>query len=133
VSEHAESSRSLTDDQGAGNTAFPLLQHNENPDLVIWATDYSSTAVDVVKANSLYPKPPNGKGILHAAVWDITSRPPADSPVTYSLPEGLEPGTVDVITVIYVLSALHPTEWDQAIHNLYTVRLPPNTSTKPSC
>jgi tRNAThr (cytosine32-N3)-methyltransferase len=37
------------DDQGAGNTAYPLLQHNENPDLVIWATDYSSTAVDVVK------------------------------------------------------------------------------------
>lgn len=35
--------------QGAGNTAFPLLQHNENPELVIWATDYSHTAVDVVK------------------------------------------------------------------------------------
>jgi len=35
--------------QGAGNTAFPLLQHNENPELVIWATDYSYTAVDVVK------------------------------------------------------------------------------------
>jgi tRNAThr (cytosine32-N3)-methyltransferase len=92
---------------------------------VIWATDYSSTAVDVVKANPLYPKPPNGKGILHAAVWDITARPPTDSPVTYSLPEGLEPGTVDVITVIYVLSALHPTEWDQAIHNLYAVRASP--------
>lgn len=37
------------DGQGAGNTAFPLLQHNENPDLTIWATDYSSTAVEVVK------------------------------------------------------------------------------------
>lgn len=117
--------RPLSYHQGAGNTAFPLLQHNENPELVIWATDYSSTAVDVVKANSLYPKPPNGKGILHAAVWDITSKPSANSSTTYSLPEGLEPGTVDVITVIYVLSALHPTEWDQAIHNLYTVCLTP--------
>jgi tRNAThr (cytosine32-N3)-methyltransferase len=61
-------------------------------------------------------------------VWDITSKPlPAPSadgavpPRTFSLPEGVEPGTVDVLTVIYVLSALHPTEWDQAIHNLYSV------------
>jgi len=30
---------------------------------------------------------------------------------------------VDVITVIYVLSALHPKEFDQAIHNLYAVSL----------
>lgn len=54
-------------------------------------------------------------------MWDITAQPPADSPTTYLLPEGLEPDSVDVITVIYVLSALHPKEWDQAIHNLYAV------------
>ena len=58
-------------------------------------------------------------------MWDITSRS-EDPERTYSLPEGVEPGTVDAITVIYVLSALHPDEWDQAIHNLYTVRLPPS-------
>jgi len=75
------------------------------------------------QANPLYPKPPNGKGVLHAAVWDITARPPSDSPTTYLLPEGLEPNSVDVITVIYVLSALHPTEFDQAIQNLYAVCL----------
>ena len=39
----------------------------------------------------------------------------------YSLPDGLEPGSVDIITVIFCLSALHPREWDQAIHNFYTV------------
>jgi tRNAThr (cytosine32-N3)-methyltransferase len=81
----------------------------------------------------MYPKPEHGKGILHASVWDITSRPASDETLptladtsqpatpTYSLPEGIEPGTVDVITVIYVLSALHPNEWEQAIHNLWTV------------
>jgi tRNAThr (cytosine32-N3)-methyltransferase len=80
----------------------------------------------------MYPCPSHGKGKIKAAVWDITStpssladalnvdsRPPAS---TYHLPEGLEPGSVDVLTVIYVLSALHPREWEQAIHNLYTVR-----------
>lgn len=39
---------------GAGNTVFPLLNHNENPDLQLWATDYSAQAVEVVKVR-LYP------------------------------------------------------------------------------
>lgn len=83
----------------------------------------------------MYPKPAHGKGVIHASVWDITSKPPPTSsaslstdvaPIrTFSLPEGVEPGTVDVLTVIYVLSALHPTEWDQAIHNLYSVSRAP--------
>jgi len=43
------------------------------------------------------------------------------SPTSFFLPTGILPNSVDVITVIYVLSALHPLEWEQAIHNLYTV------------
>ena len=64
---------------------------------------------------------------MKASVWDITSdiQPGMPSfPSTVSnatLPEGVVPNSVDVITVIYVLSALHPSEWEQAIHNLYTV------------
>jgi len=50
------------------------------------------------------------------------------SPQSFSLPFGLKPNSVDVLTVIYVLSALHPTEWDQAIHNLYTVSAALHTS-----
>lgn len=34
---------------GAGNTVFPLLAVNENPDLVVHACDYSARAVEVVK------------------------------------------------------------------------------------
>ncbi|OCF30390.1 S-adenosylmethionine-dependent methyltransferase [Kwoniella heveanensis BCC8398] len=128
---------------GAGNTVFPLLMRNENPDLVIHATDYSKTAVDVVKANKMYPRAEHGSGILHASVWDITSTPSTlasssststsksgtsataePEEVTYTLPEGIKPGTVDVISVIFVLSALHPREWKQAIHNLYTALKP---------
>lgn len=37
--------------QGAGNTVYPLLMHNENPDLTLWATDYSAQAVGVVKVS----------------------------------------------------------------------------------
>ncbi|WVQ79877.1 hypothetical protein IAT38_001977 [Cryptococcus sp. DSM 104549] len=145
---------------GAGNTVFPLLMRNENPELNIYATDYSSTAVRVVKANPMFPKAEHGKGTLHASVWDITSKPSPPSPSTpssttplepsasdligslsldeahpaasssasalptYSLPEGITPNSVDVISVIFVLSALHPKEWEQAIHNLYTALKP---------
>lgn len=37
--------------QGAGNTVFPLLMRNENPELNVYATDYSATAVKVVKVS----------------------------------------------------------------------------------
>lgn len=76
----------------------------------IFATDYSSKAVDVVKYNPLYQDTPVGK--VHAGVWDLSSD---------SLPEGVEPGSVDVVVMIFVLSALHPTEWTQAVANIYRV------------
>lgn len=95
----------------------------------------------------MYPKAEHGFGTMHASVWDITSKlsphstsssstsaSPEDQlsslsieeQPTYSLPEGITPGSVDVISVIFVLSALHPREWKQAIHNLYTVRQVPS-------
>lgn len=109
---------------GAGNTVFPLLMHNENPDLKIVATDYSAQAVKVVQSSELYPKAEHGIGEIRAAVWDITQKPAEGSGVTYALPEGVEPGTIDVLTVVYVLSALHPDEWKQAVHNLYSALKP---------
>jgi tRNAThr (cytosine32-N3)-methyltransferase len=70
----------------------------------------------------MYPRAEHGKGVLHAAVWDITSKPQdPEQGVDYTLPAGVEAGTVDIITVIFVLSALHPKEWEQAIHNMFTV------------
>ena len=39
----------LARSQGAGNTVFPLLAKNENPQLVVHACDYAASAVEVVK------------------------------------------------------------------------------------
>lgn len=91
----------------------------------------------------MYPVPPHGKGILHSSVWDVTQPPvasqstvrqPTDSasvPSTNeesenyvkqsSLPEGVEPNSVDIAIMIFVLSALHPLEWQRAIANVYKV------------
>ena len=38
------------------------------------------------------------------------------------LPEDLEPESVDMAVLIFVLSALHPTEWLNAVKNVHKVR-----------
>ncbi len=51
-------------------------------------------------------------GTIQAAVWDLTSN---------TLPPYVEPGSVDVILLIFVLSALHPSEWANAVSNVHKV------------
>jgi tRNAThr (cytosine32-N3)-methyltransferase len=52
--------------------------------------------------------------VIHAAVWDATSPD--------ILPNGLEPMSADIVILIFVLSALHPKEWEQTILNVHKVR-----------
>ncbi|KAF9494909.1 methyltransferase [Pleurotus eryngii] len=99
---------------GAGNAVFPLLSVNQNPLLSIRAYDYSSHAVKVVQNHPLYTSPPMGD--IHSAVWDFTS--------AAGLPDGLIPGSVDIVTMVFVLSALHPDEWNRALLNVYTMLKP---------
>ncbi|EDR13942.1 uncharacterized protein LACBIDRAFT_229586 [Laccaria bicolor S238N-H82] len=99
---------------GAGNSVFPLLSANQNPDLRLRAYDYSSHAVKLVQTNPLYESPPVGS--IHAAVWDLTS---ADG-----LPSGIEPGIVDIVILVFVMSALHPDEWGRAINNIHKMLKP---------
>ncbi|KAG8884090.1 hypothetical protein FRB98_002615 [Tulasnella sp. 332] len=98
---------------GAGNAVFPLLASNKNPYLRINACDYSKHAVRVVRSNPLYKNPPCGS--IHSSIWDLSSQ---------TLPEGLKPCSVDIIIMVFVLSALHPDEWPQAIANVYTLLKP---------
>ena len=91
---------------GAGNTVFPLLERNKNPDLTIFACDYSAEAVQVVRTNPTYAAPEVGK--VRAFVWDLSSKAGIPS-------AEIEPGTLDVVVLIFVLSALHPREWKQAV------------------
>ena len=45
--------------------------HNENPDLTIWATDYSSTAVDVVKVSPATPARLSAALVLPGGSWQM--------------------------------------------------------------
>ncbi|KAH9940784.1 methyltransferase [Epithele typhae] len=98
---------------GAGNAVFPLLSANQNPLLSLRAYDYSSHAVKLVQNNPLYLQPP--LGTIEAAVWDLSSP---------SLPPGLEPGSLDIIVLIFVMSALHPEEWANAVANVHKLLKP---------
>lgn len=100
---------------GAGNTVFPLLEINANPALRIHACDYSKEAVSVVRSNPLYSAPPAGAK-CSASVWDLCS--------PHALPDGLEQGSVDIVVLIFVFSALHPREWLQAVKNIKALLKP---------
>lgn len=71
------------------------------------AADFSAKAIESVKANPAY----DGKAI-RAHHWDLSSA---------ELPPELLENSIDMITSIFVLSALHPTEFRQAIINIHKV------------
>lgn len=95
---------------GAGNTAFPILANNKNPQLKIHACDYSKTAVEVMRNQEGYDTKP-----IQADVWDVTSE---------ELPPGLEEGSVDVAILIFIFSALSPDQWALAVRNVHRVLKP---------
>ncbi|CEJ94520.1 Putative Methyltransferase domain-containing protein [[Torrubiella] hemipterigena] len=95
---------------GAGNTAFPVLANNKNPELKIHACDFSKTAVDVMRGHESYDEKH-----MQADVWDVAGD---------DLPPGLSEGTVDIAIMIFIFSALSPTEWDSAVRNVYRVLKP---------
>lgn len=77
---------------GAGNSVFPVLQHHKSK-IHIYACDISSNAVELVKAHPDYD-PATCTAFQH----DITS---------LEIPD-IEPGSLDVILAIFVISAIDP-------------------------
>ncbi|OJJ46891.1 hypothetical protein ASPZODRAFT_131794 [Penicilliopsis zonata CBS 506.65] len=98
---------------GAGNTAFPLLANNENPELRLHACDFSKEAVKVMRASKHY-----GSEIMTADVWDVAAE--GDD----WMPPGLTEGTVDVVVLIFIFSALAPNQWNTALRNIYRLLKP---------
>lgn len=95
---------------GAGNTAFPILAENQNPDLKIHACDFSKKAVDVIRSNEAY----DTKNI-QANVWDAAGD---------VLPPDMEEGSADIVIMIFIFSALSPKQWQQAVSNTLKVLKP---------
>ncbi|OQD68849.1 hypothetical protein PENDEC_c030G02254 [Penicillium decumbens] len=101
---------------GAGNTAFPLIRSNENEHLKVHACDFSKYAVKVMRESEHYDEK-----YMVADVWDVAAQP--DENGNY-LPPGLTEGSVDVVILIFIFSALNPAQWNRALHNIYRVLKP---------
>ena len=90
---------------GAGNTIFPIIEHSdENANIFVYGCDFSSTAVDIVKSSKLY-----SDDKCHAFVCDISQK---------SLQVPIPEESLDLITMIFVLSALNPDDMAHCIQNL---------------
>ena len=89
---------------GVGNTVFPILQTNNDPDLMVYCCDFSSTAVNLVKENADF-----NQNRCHAFVCDI-----ADENSAIPFPDG----SLDIIILIFVLSAIHPDKMQSVINRL---------------
>lgn len=84
---------------GTGSTVFPLLEANTLKNSFVYCCDFSPKAVELVKSNTEYdPKK------CHAFVCDI-----AAESVEFPFPED----SLDVILIIFVLSAITPEKYSQ--------------------
>ena len=119
---------------GAGNTAFPIIANNQNPRLRLHALDFSKKAVELMRADPRYDE-----GVMRADVWDVAActsssdsgAPQGESNVSIddtnndpSLPPGLAAGSADIVLLIFVFSALAPTQWRQAVRNVHRLLRP---------
>ncbi|KAL6039888.1 hypothetical protein STEG23_029264 [Scotinomys teguina] len=89
---------------GVGNTVFPILQTNNDPNLFVYCCDFSTTAVELVKTNPEYDP-----SRCFAFVHDL-----CDEDQSYPVPEN----SLDVIVLIFVLSAIVPDRMQKAITRL---------------
>ncbi|XP_045726539.1 tRNA N(3)-methylcytidine methyltransferase METTL2A isoform X1 [Mirounga angustirostris] len=89
---------------GVGNTVFPILQTNRDPGLFVYCCDFSSTAVELVQTDSAYD-PCRCFAFVHDLCDEDTSYPvPGES--------------LDIIILIFVLSAVVPDKMQKAINRL---------------
>ncbi|CAD6928499.1 unnamed protein product [Tilletia controversa] len=125
IKEDAPATRIIEVGCGAGNTVFPLLEANKNPRLELFACDYSAEAVQVVKNEASYSDP-NKIGTCTASVWDLsaTQTLPNSDEIVPKLPDGVEAHSIDIVVLIFVLSALRPGEWAAAANNVKAMLKP---------
>lgn len=98
---------------GVGNFVFPLIEDEHCRNYYIFACDFSQRAIDLVKQNKLYDETK-----IKAFQCDIT---------TETIFETIEPNTLDFISMIFVLSAIHPTKFELVLSTLFRLLKPGGT------
>jgi methyltransferase-like protein 6 len=90
---------------GCGNLLFPLIEDKSN-NYFIYCCDFSPRAIQLVKENPLY-----NEERMKAFQCDITN----SEALLSEIPEE----SIDVITMVFVLSAIHPEKFQLVASNLF--------------
>ena len=98
---------------GVGNTAFPLLALDDTA--VVYCCDFSKRAVDLVRARRDALPTRAQRDRIVPFVCDITNEP-----LSLTVPAG----SVDVCTMVFVLSAVSPEKMRDAVRNVSSVMRP---------
>ncbi|XP_072969079.1 tRNA N(3)-methylcytidine methyltransferase trm141-like isoform X2 [Typha angustifolia] len=93
---------------GAGNTLFPLLV--AFPEILVHACDFSPHAIELLKENGNLRSDQ-----VNAFVCDVTMD---------NLCEHIKPASVDVVTMIFMLSAVPPVKMPLVLQNIKKVLKP---------
>lgn len=95
---------------GVGNLIFPLIEDGHR-DYFIYACDLSPRAVELVRKHNLYDE-----RYMKAFPCDITA--------VDDVFETLAPGSLDIVTLIFVLSAIHPDKFPVTLANIFRLLKP---------
>lgn len=90
---------------GVGNTIFPILKHSTEPNLMIYASDFSSQAIDILKEH-----PEFDTNRCNAFVLDATKE-------EWDVP--FEENSIDIVVCIFVLSAINPQYFSKIAENIF--------------
>lgn len=93
---------------GVGNLIYPLIEEGMN--FFVYACDLSPRAVDFVKLNEKYDETK-----MKAFQCDITSED------IFSV---ISTNSVDIVTLIFVLSAIHPDKFTVTLRNIFKILKP---------
>ncbi|CAK8689335.1 unnamed protein product [Clavelina lepadiformis] len=93
---------------GVGNAIFPLLDEMQN--LFVYACDFSPRAVEFVKENRKY-----NPDKCFAFQCDLTA---------HQLNNDIPEASIDIATLIFVLSAIHPDKFLLVLQNIHKVLKP---------
>ncbi|KAF4520988.1 hypothetical protein B566_EDAN002484 [Ephemera danica] len=91
---------------GVGNTVIPILKTNNDPNLRVYACDFSSTAVELLQQDPNYDTARCG-----AFVCDVTSEEWTTAPFPAA--------SLDVAILVFVLSAIHPDKMAHVARQLF--------------
>ena len=88
-------------------SVFPVLEINTRPDLMVYCCDLSETAVELVRGHPEYQR-----GRCHAWVGDVTQDRGWEA-------APFPPASLDLVTLIFVLSAVSPAKMEAVARSVY--------------